>query len=188
MPSPPASRTSGKNLLDSQIKVRLQGGSGELGKIFPGLKSATGLKRDGSTSQNALWVVLTNGQQAGSSSTSRASTGGNELDNLLGGPPAPQPTFPSVQSLPAQITSIAGGATQGQSGPVGLLGGLISTFGKLFSSRQSTSQSGVLGGETLGLPTLFGSMAARRRERAQRSNRRHTTGRAIDPAVTSTHP
>jgi hypothetical protein len=146
----------GKNLLDSQIKVQLQSGLGALGKIFPGLSNVTGSKRDGSTVQNALWVMLANGQPGNSSSTSRASAGGNELDDLLGAPPSPQSTFPSMGA--GQVISAIGGATSGQPGPVGILGGLLSGFGKVFGAKQAST--GALGGETLGFPTsLFGSNA-----------------------------
>jgi hypothetical protein len=141
----------GKNLLDSQIKVQLQSGLGALGKIFPGLQGVTGSKRDGSTVQNALWVLLANGQPGGSSSTSRASAGGNELDDLLGAPPSPQSTFPSTGA--GQVVSAIGGAASGQPGPIGLLGGLLSRFGGIFGGNRQS----VLGGETLGLPSLFGS-------------------------------
>jgi hypothetical protein len=153
----------GKNLLDSQIKVQLQGALGGLGKAF-GITP----KIDGSSSQNALWVrwATANGSPAGapggstSAAGSVASAGGNELDNLLGVPPSPQHTFSSVQSGAGQVASVLGSATQGQPGPLGVAGGILSTLSKLFGLKQPARQSGgVLGGETLGLPTLFGSMA-----------------------------
>lgn len=156
----------GKNLLDSQIKTQLQGGLGALGKVFGiDLSSATG-KVDGSTSSNALWVrwASANGSPVkglgGGSASAAASAGGNELDDLLGGPPSPQPTFPSVRSGASQAASVLGSVTQGQPGPVGIAGGILSTFGKLFGLKQPAGRSGVLGGETLGLPTSFAGSGA----------------------------
>lgn len=148
----------GKNLLDSQIKTQLQSGLGALGKVFGvNLGSATG-KVDGSTSSNALWVRWATATGApvtgaGSAVSTAASTGSNELDDLLGAPPAPQSTFPSTQSGIGQAASVLGGATRGQPGPVGVFGGLVSALGGLFS--RSKANQGALGGETLGLPSDF---------------------------------
>ena len=118
---------------------------------------------------------LPGGTTANGSASPGAASGSNELGDLLG--PTPGPTPPSVNSAPASvqgggspvlvspsvpqaavagIASIAGAAAKTQPGAVGIFGGIASALGSILGlKRPAARQTGVLSGETLGLPSSF---------------------------------